>query len=251
MLDDLAQMPSASDVIRTLINAKPIETAVLTVVGPLLGTHAAQMPARAIQEKEMKKFYLALFALASTFAITVMLGGVPARADGLTTASGGAGAGAAGDWSQEFEESGVGSFDTVLLFSTAGDGLATPGLTDADSAGWTETDLDPGYASELTGAAVTQLYFDTNFVDPGTDDVFDLFALLDGTVVDSATFDNFGVGTSIGYGLYEEDSTPSLAADMSGVTPEPSSLLLLCTGLLGLAFVIFRKAKASGLNLGL
>jgi hypothetical protein len=44
---------------------------------------------------------------------------------------------------------------------------------------------------------------------------------------------------------YQVDFTPGAA------TPEPSSLLLLGTGLLGLAFVAFRKAKASGVVLSM
>jgi len=106
-----------------------------------------------------------------------------------------------------------------------------------------------GYASELDGAATSDYYFSTNFIDPGSNDVFDFFALSDGTVVDSATIDNYGIGAPIGSGMYLEDTTPNLDNDMSGVTPEPSSLLLLGTGLLGLAMIIFRKNKPSDLIL--
>jgi hypothetical protein len=41
-----------------------------------------------------------------------------------------------------------------------------------------------------------------------------------------------------------------LSADVtSSATPEPSSLLLMGTGLLGLAFALFRKNKPAGLVL--
>ena len=50
------------------------------------------------------------------------------------------------------------------------------------------------------------------------------------------------------YTLFEGNYLIGSANDPSGdfVTPEPSSLLLLGTGLLGLAFLAFRKAKSSG-----
>ena len=46
-----------------------------------------------------------------------------------------------------------------------------------------------------------------------------------------------------------DDADITREANDSSVTPEPASLLLLGTGLLGLAFLAFRKAKASGIGL--
>ena len=53
-----------------------------------------------------------------------------------------------------------------------------------------------------------------------------------------------------GYAVDTGAQTNTLAVEVNA-TPEPSSLLFLGTGLLGLAFVAFRKAKVSGLKLGL
>jgi hypothetical protein len=74
------------------------------------------------------------------------------------------------------------------------------------------------------------------------------------TVGDVQTFEDnlYGGGPGVDQYFFVQSGNPAVYEPGSNdydiyPTPEPSSLLLLGTGLLGMAVVVFRKAKPSGL----
>jgi len=159
----------------------------------------------------------------------------------------------ADNFSQEFNETcptcTTGVSDTSNTFTGIDIFSKTTGVTFSDAgstsdSGWTETLVNSGF-EQLTGEAVSSLNFNVDLFSANANDdvVLDFYALLNGQVVDSATFTYPVDGQPYNW---EIGSLPAGNITGENVTPEPSSLLLLGTGLLGLAFVAFRRAKNAG-----
>ena len=184
----------------------------------------------------MKKFFLALLAMAVALAIT------PAA-----------------------------KADTTFYFDYSVAGVNSSGTLVGTELGDTGSyQITSGTITSTSGWGTYSGTIDTNSGDLskwGFDNVLYFNPQIDGNYLDNdGLLFNMSSGEEGGFNGIWSSEDPSSSADYSiwiwdmadvdgggtmtvSLTPEPSSLLLLGTGLLGLAFVAFRKAKASRLTL--
>jgi len=183
----------------------------------------------------MKKFSLALLALATALAISSV-----AKADsiGVTATSG-----------VTFNGSGVTSGTGTVEGGVNTTGVFTSLVGDSVTFyAWSSSLSSPTVAYSTDSGLVT-FTIDTlsNYSYSAYGNNAGLFAAGNGVIDDNGTYYDVSWTAS---GNTTDGVTYSFGIN-STVTPEPSNLLLLGTGLLGLAFVAFRKAKSSGMVLNM
>ena len=127
---------------------------------------------------------------------------------------------ASATWSQEFNESGVGNFDSMKFFMvTPGTDFVVPGIYDFTAAGWTGTLQNSKYIT-ASGPALADMNFKLNFSNTNPFDFY--FYAFNGATNVENTIAHWENGWSFKGG-----------APLPAV-PIPAAIWLLGTGLVGL-----------------
>ncbi len=188
----------------------------------------------------MKKFSLALLAAATALAITSS-----ASATTITGTLNVSGSDTVGAGGITFSNPAIITISTGS-FAAFGGPIPTGNLVtmaNIPSTVTTPFNLVTGFS----GLALTDgLIYDVTsytYVDNGTDTTVNGIGWMEL---------NGDTNTLYDFNLTTQDAGGGISSfSLTAAAPEPSSLLLLGTGLLGLAFVAFRKAKSSGMVLSM
>jgi hypothetical protein len=147
--------------------------------------HQSRRPGEVSRKGDKMKRIVLLFAIALAVAV------VPALADVNPTGTGGL----PGDWGQQWQENGVGNFNSVEWYVASGSPLQAPGLGDFTGTNWSVTYLQgDGGAAFAVGDVTTDMLFTTAFVDPQIPSQYYFYADLNGVIVDNYLITNDGTG---------------------------------------------------------